>query len=72
MRQHEGATVLLVEDEENISDVLAIALRYHRFPVTAGTVSEALALAGRIRPDVALLDVMLPDGDERALGRACW
>ncbi|MFC8834720.1 response regulator transcription factor [Streptomyces griseoincarnatus] len=63
-------TVLVVEDEESIADVLAIALRYHRFEVmTAGTVREALALTEHTRPDCALLDVMLPDGDGRALGR---
>ncbi len=63
-------TVLVVEDEVSIADVLAIALRYHRFEVmTAGTVREALTLAERTRPDAALLDVMLPDGDGRALGR---
>ncbi|MFI7384540.1 response regulator transcription factor [Streptomyces sp. NPDC049813] len=64
------ATVLVVEDEPSIADVLAIALRYHRFDVmTAGTVREALALTERTRPDAALLDIMLPDGDGRALGR---
>ncbi|MFF9057506.1 response regulator transcription factor [Streptomyces sp. NPDC014882] len=76
-------TVLVVEDEPSIADVLAIALRFHRFEVlTAGTVREALALADPVSPharagsrdgrppvDVALLDVMLPDGDGRALGR---
>lgn len=63
-------TVLVVEDEPSIADVLAIALRYHRFEVMiAGSVREALALAERTRPDAALLDVMLPDGDGRALGR---
>ncbi|MFI1162358.1 response regulator transcription factor [Streptomyces sp. NPDC020801] len=76
-------TVLVVEDEPSIADVLAIALRYHRFEVmTAGTVREALALAESTLPpargsaraggtpiDVALLDVMLPDGDGRGLGR---
>lgn len=63
-------TVLVVEDEESIADVLAIALRYHRFEVmTAGSVREALALTEHTRPDCALLDVMLPDGDGRALGR---
>jgi two-component system, OmpR family, response regulator len=63
-------TVLVVEDEESIADVLTIALRYHRFEVmTAGTVREALTLAERTRPDCALLDVMLPDGDGRVLGR---
>ncbi|MFD1662013.1 response regulator transcription factor [Streptomyces caeni] len=67
---HEGATVLVVEDEESIADVLSIALRYHRFRVmTARTVREALALTERAGPDAALLDVMLPDGDGRALGR---
>jgi two-component system OmpR family response regulator len=65
-----SGTVLVVEDEESIADVLAIALRYHRFEVmTAGTVRDALALADRTRPDAALLDVMLPDGDGRELGR---
>ena len=35
-------TVLVVEDEESIADVLAIALRFHRFEVmTAGTVRDA-------------------------------
>ncbi|CAM5694436.1 response regulator transcription factor [Streptomyces aurantiogriseus] len=75
-------TVLVVEDEPSIADVLAIALRFHHFEVMiAGTVREALSLAGRTLPhartgsrggtpiDVALLDVMLPDGDGRALGR---
>ncbi|MFJ4484625.1 response regulator transcription factor [Streptomyces longwoodensis] len=63
-------TVLVVEDEPSIADVLAIALRFHRFEVmTAATVRAALALAERTRPDVVLLDVMLPDGDGRELGR---
>ncbi|MEU0398115.1 response regulator transcription factor [Streptomyces sp. NPDC006208] len=67
---HDGATVLIVEDEPSIADVLAIALRYHRFTVlTAGNVRQAKVLAGAQRPDVALLDVMLPDGDGRVLGR---
>ena len=63
--------MLVVEDEPSIADVLAIALRYHRFEVmTAGTRPRRPSqLAERTRPDVALLDVMLPDGDGRALGR---
>ncbi|MEU9603182.1 response regulator transcription factor [Streptomyces sp. NPDC048057] len=68
--RHTGATVLVVEDEPSIADVLAIALRHHAFEVvTAGGVRQAQVLAERARPDVALLDVMLPDGDGRALGR---
>ncbi|WP_249402226.1 response regulator transcription factor [Streptomyces sp. YIM 121038] len=62
--------MLVVEDEPSIADVLSLTLRFHRFDVmTAGSVREALALAERTRPDCALLDVMLPDGDGRALGR---
>ncbi len=72
--------MLVVEDEESIADVLAIALRYHRFEVmTAGTVRDALSIFERTHArtgprggtpvDAALLDVMLPDGDGRALGR---
>ncbi|MEV6650457.1 response regulator transcription factor [Streptomyces sp. NPDC051219] len=65
-----AATVLVVEDEPSIADVLTIALRYHRFEVTtAGSVRQATALARQTRPDAALLDVMLPDGDGRSLGR---
>ncbi len=65
-----AATVLVVEDEPSIADVLSLTLRFHRFDVmTAGSVREALALAEHTRPDCALLDVMLPDGDGRALGR---
>ncbi|GGJ92903.1 DNA-binding response regulator [Streptomyces camponoticapitis] len=61
-----AATVLLVEDEPSIADVLTIALRYHRFEVmVAGSVREAAEAVRRTRPDVALLDVMLPDGDGR-------
>ncbi|MEV4995010.1 response regulator transcription factor [Streptomyces niveus] len=61
-----AATVLLVEDEPSIADVLTIALRYHGFDVVAaGSVREAAEAVRRGRPDVALLDVMLPDGDGR-------
>ncbi|MFD4770220.1 response regulator transcription factor [Streptomyces niveus] len=61
-----AATVLLVEDEPSIADVLTIALRYHGFGVVAaGSVREAAEAVRRGRPDVALLDVMLPDGDGR-------
>ena len=56
-------TVLLVEDEQSITGPLAEALGREGFrAVVARTVAESLALAGRIRPDVVLLDVMLPDG----------
>ena len=56
-------TVLLVEDEESITTPLAEALQREGFDTAvAGTAQEALEAADRIRPDLVLLDVMLPDG----------
>ncbi|SEO18939.1 response regulator transcription factor [Actinacidiphila rubida] len=57
------ATVLVVEDEPGIADILRITLKYNGFTVVgAATCREALAAARRHRPDLVLLDVMLPDG----------
>jgi two-component system, OmpR family, response regulator RegX3 len=56
-------TVLLVEDEESITTPLVEALQREGFDTAvAGTAQEALEAADRIRPDLVLLDVMLPDG----------
>jgi two-component system OmpR family response regulator len=54
--------VLVVDDEENIADVIAMALRFQGFAVeTAGTGAEALAAVSAFRPHLMVLDVMLPD-----------
>ena len=56
-------TILMVEDEESITVPLAEALAREGFDTeVAGTAAEALDLAGRVAPDLVLLDVMLPDG----------
>ena len=56
-------TILMVEDEESITVPLAEALAREGFDTeVAGTVADALELAGRVKPDLVLLDVMLPDG----------
>jgi two-component system OmpR family response regulator len=58
------ATVLVVEDEPSITDILGITLRFHGFTVLcAATGSRAVELAREHRPDLLLLDVMLPDGN---------
>ena len=55
--------ILLVEDEESITTPLAEALGREGFDVSvAGTAASALELVGGERPDLVLLDVMLPDG----------
>jgi two-component system, OmpR family, response regulator len=59
-----AARILVVDDQPNIVDMLATVLTFHGLTVdTAGTAAEALALAAERRPDLVLLDVMLPDGD---------
>jgi two-component system OmpR family response regulator len=64
------ATVLVVEDEPNILELLAAALRLSGFTVHAANCgAEALATARRVRPDIVILDVMLPDTDGFSLAR---
>jgi two-component system, OmpR family, response regulator len=56
--------VLVVDDEPNIAELLAMALRYEGWDVAqAGTGTAAVAVAKRERPDAVVLDIMLPDFD---------
>lgn len=57
-----GARILVVEDELDLAELVAFNLRQAGHQVTtAGTGSTALAEIRRQRPDLVLLDVMLPD-----------
>jgi len=59
-----GARVLIVDDEPAIRRVVATNLGHHGFHVaTASTGREALQVYWRLRPDVVLLDLGLPDLD---------
>lgn len=54
--------VLVVDDEPNIVDVISMALRFQGFEVAAAhTGGDAIAQVATFRPDLMLLDVMLPD-----------
>src|SRR3954447_18211876 len=54
--------VLVVDDEPNIVDVIAMALRFQGFTVeSAGTGAGALQAVTAFKPDLIVLDVMLPD-----------
>ncbi|MEA2270701.1 MAG: two-component system, OmpR family, response regulator RegX3 [Solirubrobacteraceae bacterium] len=56
-------TILLVEDEPAIAEPLAETLTREGFVLeVAGTVADAIEAVGRVRPDLILLDLMLPDG----------
>jgi two-component system, OmpR family, response regulator len=58
------ARLLVVEDEEMILELLSGSLRFAGFDVvTAVSGAEALRAVQASRPDLVLLDVMLPDGD---------
>jgi two-component system, OmpR family, response regulator len=58
------ARLLVVEDEPTILELLSGSLRFAGFDVvTASSGSGALRAAAACRPDLILLDVMLPDGD---------
>lgn len=57
--------LLLVDDEQDLLDMVQLILQTEGYThlKTAGTVREALAAVRAWKPDLALLDVMLPDGD---------
>lgn len=57
-------TVLVVDDEKNISDIISKTLISHNYRVScAFTGKEALSLASSICPDIIILDLGLPDMD---------
>ncbi|MFN8188966.1 MAG: response regulator transcription factor [Nocardioidaceae bacterium] len=56
--------VLVVDDEINIAELIAMALRYEGWDVRqAHTGSKAVAAAREFQPDAVVLDMMLPDFD---------
>jgi two-component system OmpR family response regulator len=64
------ARILVVDDEESISELLAMALRYENFEVeTAAGGRECLERFPRFRPDLVVLDVMMPGLDGFAVAK---
>jgi two-component system OmpR family response regulator len=56
--------VLVADDEPRITKLVSIALGEEGFRVvTAGGGEEALAKAEEVRPDIVLLDIVMPDLD---------
>ncbi|MHB1930995.1 MAG: response regulator transcription factor [Acidimicrobiales bacterium] len=62
--------VLVVDDEQAIRELVGMGLRYHGYEVTAvASGRDALEDVRNARPDLVVLDVMLPDLDGFAVGR---
>ncbi|RFA11056.1 DNA-binding response regulator [Subtercola boreus] len=59
---------LVVDDEPTLTDLLSMALRYEGWDVkTASDGRSAVTMAREFKPDVIVLDVMLPDIDGLAV-----
>ncbi|TXK40849.1 response regulator transcription factor [Nonomuraea sp. C10] len=64
------AKVLVVDDEPNIRELLSEALLLNGFTVTTASSGwRAMDAVARERPDIVVLDVMLPDLDGFAVAR---
>ena len=60
--------VLVVDDEQMLTDLLSMALRMEGWEVrTAGSGFEALQSAREFEPDAMVLDIMMPDLDGMAV-----
>lgn len=56
--------ILVVDDEENVSELLKLYLEAEGFAVVvAGDGLKALELAKKVKPDLIILDIMLPFKD---------
>jgi CheY-like chemotaxis protein len=70
VRSPAGLSILLVEDNDLVAHSLAAVLRRQGHEVrTAATGQAALEAAGAVPPDVALVDINLPDIDGYEVGR---
>jgi CheY-like chemotaxis protein len=56
------ARILICDDEPLLRELMRVALVGEYAIEEAGTVSEAIEVASGFRPDVALVDVMMPGG----------
>lgn len=63
--RHEAVTkILIVEDDRGLRETLAYNLRREKYnPVLAGDAPGAVMTARREKPDLILLDLMLPGGN---------
>ncbi|HVV81771.1 MAG TPA: response regulator [Kofleriaceae bacterium] len=64
-------TILVVDDDPEILNMLQLRLEHRGYKVqTASDGKEALTLAKRVRPDLMILDVMMPAKNGWEVARA--
>ncbi|MDD6373717.1 MAG: response regulator transcription factor [Bifidobacteriaceae bacterium] len=64
MAKNMEATIVVVDDEPSIRDLLSTSLHFSGFEVqTAASGSEAIEVIEKTKPDLIVLDIMLPDID---------
>lgn len=74
IRRHDGGTrplrVLVVDDHDDAREILGRLLSHHGYDIrTAGDAVSALAIAAEFHPEVAVLDIGLPEIDGYQLAR---
>lgn len=64
MNKEPEATIVVVDDEPSIRQLLMASLHFSGFEVVpAASGSEAIEVVEKVKPDLIVLDVMLPDID---------
>ncbi|MDB2197170.1 response regulator transcription factor [Mycobacteroides abscessus] len=59
---HRSCRVLVVDDEQSLAELVSLAVRYEGWEVdVVSDGAAAIASAHQSRPDVVVLDIMLPD-----------
>ncbi len=57
----EKPLILIVDDEKNLLEIMSVKLAASGFePVTAYNAAEAIDAAGKIKPDLILMDINMP------------
>jgi putative two-component system response regulator len=63
-------TILICDDEPNLRELMGVTLGDRYWCIEADDVAQSIELAQRLRPDLVLVDVMMPGGSghDRAPG----